>query len=80
MGELGWIPGLGRAPGGGHGNQLQYPSQENPQGQRNLAGYSPWGRKESDTTKQLSTHPCEPDTRRACHSEQNAPGCLILIL
>ena len=23
-------------------------------GQRSLAGYSPWGRKESDTTKQLS--------------------------
>ena len=26
-------------------------------GQRSLAGYSPWGRKESDTTKQLThTH------------------------
>ena len=24
-------------------------------GQRSLAGYSPWGCKESDTTKQLST-------------------------
>ena len=24
-------------------------------GQRSLAGYSPWGRKESDTTEQLST-------------------------
>ena len=23
-GDLGWIPGLGRSPGGGHGNQLQY--------------------------------------------------------
>ena len=23
-------------------------------GQRNLAGYSPWGRKESDTTEQLT--------------------------
>ena len=23
-------------------------------GQRNLVGYSPWGRKESDTTEQLS--------------------------
>ena len=28
------------------------------QGQRNLVGYSPWGRKESDTTTQLSTHCC----------------------
>ena len=25
-------------------------------GQRTLAGYSPWGRKESDTTKQLTLH------------------------
>ena len=25
-------------------------------GQRSLAGYSPWGHKESDTTQQLSTH------------------------
>ena len=26
------------------------------QGQRSLVGYSPWGRKESDTTKQLTPH------------------------
>ena len=26
--------------------------------QRSLAGYSPWGHKESDTTEQLSTHTC----------------------
>ena len=25
-------------------------------GQRSLVGYSPWGRKESDKTEQLSTH------------------------
>ena len=25
-------------------------------GQRNLVGYSPWGRKESDTTERLSMH------------------------
>ena len=25
-------------------------------GHRSLAGYSPWGREESDTTEQLSTH------------------------
>ena len=28
---------------------------ENPHRQRSLAGYSPWGHKKSDTTKQLST-------------------------
>ena len=28
--DLGSIPGLGRSPGGEHGNPLQYPCQENP--------------------------------------------------
>ena len=53
--DLGSIPRLGRSPGGGHGNPLQYLCLENPHGQRSLVGYSPWGRKESDTTEQLST-------------------------
>ena len=55
VGDLGSIPGLGRSPGGGHGNPLQYSSLENPHGQRSLAGYSPWGCKELDTTEWLST-------------------------
>ena len=54
-GDLGSIPGLGRSPGGWHGNPLQYSCLENPHGQRSLAGYSPWGLKESDMTEQLST-------------------------
>ena len=29
-GNLGLIPGLGRSPGGGHGNALQYSCLENP--------------------------------------------------
>ena len=29
--DLGLIPGLGRSPGGGHGNPLQYSCLENPQ-------------------------------------------------
>ena len=29
VGDLGSIPGLGRSPGGGHGNPLQYPCLEN---------------------------------------------------
>ena len=36
-------------------NPLQYSCLENPHGQRCLAGYSPWGRKESDTTEWQST-------------------------
>ena len=30
VGDLGSIPGLGRPPGGGHGNPLQYYGLENP--------------------------------------------------
>ena len=48
IGALGLILGSGRSPGGGHGNPLQYSCLENPHGQRSLAGYSPWGRTESD--------------------------------
>ena len=43
VGDLGSIPGLGRCPGGGHGNPLQYSCLENPHGQRCLMGCSPWG-------------------------------------
>jgi len=45
VGDLGSIPGLGKSPGGGHGNPLQYSCRENPHGQRSLVGYSPWGRR-----------------------------------
>ena len=54
-GDLDSVPRLGRSPGGGHGNQLQYSCLENPHGQRSLSGYSPWGHKELDTTEGLST-------------------------
>ena len=54
VGDLGMIPRLGRSPGGRHGNPLQYSCLENPHGQRSLVGYSPWGRKELDTTERLS--------------------------
>ena len=42
LGELGSIPRLGRSPREGKGYPLQYSGLEN---------YSPWGRKESDTTE-----------------------------
>ena len=48
--DSGSIPGLGRSPGKGNGNPLQYlPGKFH--GQRSLAGYSPWGHKKSDTTE-----------------------------
>jgi len=56
VGDLGSIPGSGRSPERGQGNPLQYSCLENPHGQRSLAGYSPWGRKQWDKTEQLSTH------------------------
>ena len=55
VGDLGLIPGLGRSPGGEHGNPLQNSCLESPRGSRSLAGCSPWGRKASDTTERLST-------------------------
>ena len=56
VGDLGLIPGLGRSLGGGHGNPFQYSCLENPCGQGNLAGYSPWSHKELDMTERQSTH------------------------
>ena len=38
-------------PGEGNGNPLQHSCLGNFHGQRSLAGYSPWGRKELDTTE-----------------------------
>ena len=48
-GEPGLTPGSGRSPAKGIGFPLQYSCLENPHGQRNLVGYSPWSCKESDT-------------------------------
>ena len=57
---LGLIPGLGRSPGGVHGNPLHYHCLENSHGQRSLAGYSPWGHKVSNMTEQLRVHAHSP--------------------
>ena len=58
VGDLGSIPGLGKSPGGGHGNPLQS-CLESAHGQKCLACYSPWGHRESDTTEQQRTHLCD---------------------
>ena len=62
VGDLGLIRGLGRSPGGEHGNPLQYSCLENPHGLRSLVSYrlTTWSSyshslKELDTTEQLST-------------------------
>jgi len=52
--DLGSILGLGRSPGEGNGNPLQYYCLENPMdGGAWWATYSPWGPKESDMTERL---------------------------
>ena len=50
-GDKGSIPGLRRSPRDRNGNPLQYSCLEKFHGQRSLAGYSPWGHKESDLTE-----------------------------
>ena len=50
--DLGLIPGLGRSPEEGKCYPLQY------SGMKNSIDYSPWGHKESDTTKRLSLSMC----------------------
>ena len=62
-GDPGSIPGLGRSPGEGNGNPLQYSCLEKPMDwgawQATARGLYPWGRKESDMTEQLThTHKC----------------------
>ena len=51
-----WVLGWEDIPGEGNDSPLQYSCLENPHGQRNLVGYSPWGLKESDRNERLSTH------------------------
>ena len=50
-GDLGSVPGLGRSPGGGHSNPLQYSCLENPYGQWSLAVSSQCGHKDLDVTR-----------------------------
>ena len=54
MGDLGSITGLGRSPGGGHGNSLQYSYLENPPWTEEPGWLQSVGGKESDTTEQLA--------------------------
>ena len=52
-GDRGSISGSERSPGEGNGNPLQYSCLEKSHGLISLVGYSPWSRRESDTTKWL---------------------------
>ena len=63
VGDTGLTPGSARSPAVGNDNLFQYSWLENFHGQRNMAGYSPWCHKESDTTEWLSAH---THTRLVC--------------
>ena len=56
-GDASLIPRSGRYSGEGNGNPLQYYCLEKFHGQSSKAGYSPWGRKDSDMTKHMNS-PC----------------------
>ena len=49
--DLGSIPGLGRSPGEGNGNPLQFPCLENLMDGGTWLGYSPWAPKDLETTE-----------------------------
>ena len=51
--DPGSIPGSGRSPGEVNGNPTPVFLPGESHGQKSLVGYSPWGRKESDTTERL---------------------------
>ena len=51
VGDLGSIPGLGRSPGEGNGNPLQYSCLENSMDRGAWQVYGPWGDKESNMTE-----------------------------
>ena len=54
-GDPNLISGLGRSPREGNSSRIvELPGEFH--GQRNLAGYSPWGCKESDRTERLSLY------------------------
>ena len=50
-GDLGSIPRSGRSPGEGNGTPTPILLPGKSHGWRSLVGYSPWGRKVSDTTE-----------------------------
>ena len=49
--DVGFIPGSGKSPGGGHSNPFQYSCLENPMDRGTWRAISPSSHKESDITE-----------------------------
>jgi len=58
--EYTFIPGWGRFPWRRKRQPTPVFMPGQSHGQRSFVGYSPWGRKESDTSERLSTRSCTP--------------------
>ena len=54
--DAGSIPGLGKIPCRRKWQPAPVLLPRESHGQKSLAGYSPWGHKESDTTERARTH------------------------
>ena len=63
--DSGSIPGSGRSPGGGHGKPTAVFLPGESHGQRSLAGYSAWGRKQSGRDL-AHIHECEARMEIKC--------------
>ena len=80
--DPGSIPGLGRSPGEGNGKTSPVFLPREFHGQWSLAGYRPWGHKESDMTEQLSvTHSLRyaDDTTLMAESKEELKSLLMKV-
>ena len=64
--DAGSIPGLGRSPGGEHGNPLQYSCLENPMDRGAWRATVHGVAKSRTGLKWLSTHSCQPTSKPSC--------------
>ena len=62
-------PWVGKSPGGGNDNLLQYSCLEKSHGQRNLAGCSPWGGKRIGHDGAAQARACMGSSETMCHSK-----------
>ena len=79
-GDMGLIPGSGRSPGEGNGNPLQHSWLEKFHGQRSVAGYSPCGYKELDTTELTCTQGCSVLRHSHCTRVLGRGSCSVVFI